>query len=78
MIKSHLTRYVQSVLPMPIGKAELIVENFQPGKFARNDFLLKEGTICNESHFIQQGFMRSFTHDPDGNEVTTGFFSKNM
>ena len=78
MNKSHLIHYVQSVLPIPIGKAEQIVENFQPGKFARNDFLLREGTICNESHFIEQGFMRSFTHDPDGNEVTTGFFSENM
>ena len=78
MNKSHLIHFVQSVLPMTIGKAEQIAENFQPGKFARNEFLLKEGAICNESHYIEQGFMRSFTHDPDGNEVTTAFFSKNM
>lgn len=77
MNKDSLIRLFQNVLPMSTGKAEQLVEKFKPGKIARNGYLLKEGTVCNESHFIEKGIMRSYTYDLEGNEVTTAFYSKN-
>ena len=63
---------------MSTGKAELLAEKFKAKKIARNEYLLKEGTVCNESHFIDEGMMRSYVYDLDGNEVTTAFYSKKM
>ena len=78
MNKDNLIQLFQSVLPMSNGKAEQLAEKYKPRKIARNGYLLKEGAICNESHFIEEGFMRSYTYDLEGNEVTTAFYSKKM
>jgi len=48
-----------------------------PLKVGRNEYVLKEGKICNESHFIEKGIVRSYTYDVEGNEVTTAFYAKN-
>lgn len=63
---------------MSTGKAEQLAEKFKAGKIARNEYLLKEGTVCNKSHFIDEGFMRAYIFDLEGNEVTTAFYSKRM
>ncbi len=78
MNKADLIRFVQQVLPMSTGKAEVLVEKFQPRKIARNEYLLKEGAVCNESHIIAEGIVRSYIFDLEGNDVTTAFYSNNM
>ena len=78
MTKDNLIQFFQNGLPMSAGKAEQLAEKFQARKIARNGYLLKEGAVCNESHFIEEGFMRSYTYDLEGNDVTTAFYSKRM
>jgi CRP-like cAMP-binding protein len=78
MNKDNLIQFIQSVLPMSTGKAEQLVEKFKARKIVRNGYLLKGGAICNESHFIEEGIMRSYTYDLEGNDVTTAFYSKKM
>ena len=63
---------------MSTGKAGLIAEKFQPGKIARNEYLLREGAVCKESHIITEGIVRSYIFDLEGNDVTTAFYSNNM
>jgi CRP-like cAMP-binding protein len=41
----------------------------------RNEFLFKEGRVCNEYFFLEKGFIRAFAHDTEGNDVTTNFYS---
>ncbi len=38
-----------------------------------NQFLLKAGQVSNEYLFLEEGFMRLYATDVDGDEVTTGF-----
>ena len=78
MNKDNLIQFFQSVLPMSTSKAEQLVEKYKTKKIARNEYLLKEGAVCNESHFIEEGITRSYTYDLEGNEVTTAFYSKKM
>lgn len=78
MNKDNLIRVFQHVLPMSTGKAEQIVEKFKERKIGKNEYLLKEGAVCQESHFIEEGIMRSYIYDLEGNDVTTGFYSKKM
>jgi CRP-like cAMP-binding protein len=74
MTKDNLIRFVQDILPVSPGKAEQLVEKYKEREFRKNDFVLKEGGICKVSHFIEAGMMRAYTHDLDGNDVTTAFY----
>lgn len=78
MGKESLVYFIQKILPMPADKAEQISTYFTPKNYYKNDFLLKEGKICTESHFIESGFLRSYVVDIDGNEVTTDFYGSNI
>jgi CRP-like cAMP-binding protein len=78
MNKANLIQFIQDTLPISIGKAEQLAEKFNERKILKNDLILKEGAICNESHFIDDGLLRAYTHDLDGNDVTTAFYSKKM
>ena len=53
-----------------------ISEMFEEKEFAKNDFLLKAGKVSGY-FFLVDGFMRAFTFDNEGNEVTTYFYTKN-
>src|SRR6476620_10729297 len=48
---------------------------FEEKEIPRNEFHLREGAVSNEYMIVQSGFLRAFTHDTDGNDVTTNFFA---
>lgn len=60
------------------SNAEEIVSNFKEKKIAKGEFQLKEGCICDEYFFLETGFMRAFTYDLSGDDVTTGFYTNNQ
>jgi CRP-like cAMP-binding protein len=55
--------------------AEEIGNTFSPKEIKRNEFLFKEGRICNEYFFLENGFIRAFAYDTGGNDVTTNFYT---
>ena len=57
------------------SSAEVIAARFSPASFAKNDFLIEEGKICDDYFLLQKGFMRSFAIDTEGRDITTGFYS---
>jgi CRP-like cAMP-binding protein len=65
--------FLQQVFPMPQQLAEEIESLFRERSFQKGDFLLKEGKPCNDYYFLEQGFVRSFIYDWEGNDVTTNF-----
>jgi CRP-like cAMP-binding protein len=75
MTKDRLIQSIRQVLPMHGSKAEQIAENFREREIVKNEYILREGAICRESYFIEEGLMRAYTHDLDGNDVTTAFYS---
>jgi CRP-like cAMP-binding protein len=75
MTKDTLIDFVRQVLPMPPNKAQELVGRFQEREIAKNEYILREGSICRESHYIEEGLMRAFTYDLDGNDVSTAFYS---
>ncbi|HMI60828.1 MAG TPA: Crp/Fnr family transcriptional regulator [Puia sp.] len=78
MDKQILTEFIKANTPniMVSNEAlEKIAEHFEERTFAKNDFLLKGG--MNSGYFyLADGFMRAFTYDPHGVEVTTYFYPK--
>lgn len=75
--KTALIRSIRQTLAMSGDTAEQIVLRFQPIRFEKNDYVLKERRTCDANYFIHRGIMRSYSIDLEGNEVTTAFYSEN-
>jgi CRP-like cAMP-binding protein len=56
-------------------KAVEISALFKRKSISKNSLLLEDGKKSNEYLFLESGFMRAYTLDVEGNEVTTGFYS---
>jgi CRP-like cAMP-binding protein len=56
-------------------KAKEIADYFEYKELEKNELLLKEGQVSNEYMILGKGFLRSYSFDPEGNEVTTAFYS---
>lgn len=73
-IRNMLIHFIRTVFPLPSDKATAIAAYFHEKSYERNDLLLKEGRVCNEYHFLCKGFMRAWTTDIAGRNVTTAFY----
>jgi CRP-like cAMP-binding protein len=51
-----------------------VLEQYKRMEFAKNDFLVREGSIANYYYFLESGFARSYAVDLEGNDITTKFF----
>jgi CRP-like cAMP-binding protein len=79
MDKQPLIDFIKQNIPNIIANNQALVtiaENFEEKEFVKNEYFLKEGKVSGYL-YLAEGFMRSFTHDTDGNEITTYFYPKN-
>jgi len=54
-----------------------ICDAHEKTSFSKGTFILRENEIANEYLILEKGLVRSFVHDYNGNDITTGFFSQN-
>ena len=73
--KSCLINFIKNTNCISEDKAIEIANYFNEIIIQKNNFFLEEGAICNQYLFLETGFMRAFTMDIDGNDVTTNFYS---
>jgi len=78
MDKNKLVTFIEQIVPIPRQKVEEIAANFQEIQIKKNEFFIKLGRVCNNYLFLENGFIRSYTFDLNGNEVTTDFYSSNQ
>ena len=52
-----------------------LCEKFQYQEVEKGEYLLKENKICNETRLLETGFVRSFTLNTEGVEVTTAIYN---
>ncbi len=50
-----------------------IVDAHQKIKFSKGDLILECGKMANEYYLIEDGLLRVYVHDYNGNEITTDF-----
>jgi len=77
MEKGPLISFIQNNINAPVTVISQIVALFEERPLAKNEFLVREGKVNNDYYFLSEGFMRAFTFDTHGNEVTTCFYQKN-
>jgi CRP-like cAMP-binding protein len=75
MNKEKIRKYIQLINPMPDEKAFELTEDFEYFAFPKHSFLIIENKIIKQTYFLETGYIRSFTHDKDGLEVTTNIYS---
>src|SRR5512133_3124509 len=71
--REYLERFFESSGRVNAIKARDIAEHFQDKEIEKGELFLKEGQVSNEYLVLEQGFMRSYSFDLDGKEVTTAF-----
>jgi len=75
MNREILQNYITSVLPMPTEKAAFFAEQFDLVEIPKNELLLKEHKISKDTFILESGYVRSYTFNQNGDEVTTNIFS---
>ena len=78
MSSQKLIQFLKSSNLVSHKTAEEIANTFSPKGIKRNEFLFKEGRVCNDYFFLEQGFIRAFAYDTEGNDVTTNFYAGNQ
>jgi len=73
MSKENLGTFFHQTNLFSLSMAHELADKFEYKRFAKNQFLLTEGTIADEYLFLDIGYMRSFALDSEGNEITTNF-----
>ena len=53
---------------------DLILDQFERVSFKKNDHVIELGKTSNYYYFLEEGFLRSYTIDLDGNDITSKFF----
>lgn len=71
--KEYLQKFFENSGKFNVIKAKEIAGYFEVKEVSKGSFFLKEGQVSNEYMILERGFMRAFSFDPDGNEVTTAF-----
>ena len=76
MNRERLIEFIKETIPMPQNKVEEIASSFQNFEIAKGEYFIKYEKINNKYLFLEKGFIRSYTLDLEGNEVTTNFYSE--
>lgn len=74
MKATKLIDSILNIVQIPIEDAKYISEQFKPFEVKKGDLILQIGKVSDDYMFIDEGLLRSYLLDLDGNEVTTDFY----
>ncbi len=75
--QSSLINFIKQIIPINERDAEEIANAFHFAKIEKNSLFLKENEISDDYFYLQNGLMRVFLYDLEGNEITTDIFTDN-
>lgn len=75
--RAPLVRFIQTHLSISALKAGEIAARFTEKTVLKDNILFKEGKVCNEYYFLVNGFVRAYTFDTKGDDITTSFYTNN-
>lgn len=78
MEKEKLVAFLKNSGLVTLQKAAEIASHFTRKIIYKSDFYLREGKVCNEYLFLENGFIRAFAYDINGNDITTHFYWHNQ
>ena len=75
MPENHFLTKIFNVQNFQPEDFEKILAAYEKTSFAKNDYLINEGSTASFYYFVETGFVRSYAIDLEGNDITTKFFS---
>lgn len=75
MDKEKLRQYLQAIYPMPDKIALELSSDFEYFSFPKGKLLLEENKVNKQSYFLEVGYVRAFTFDVNGKELTTKLYA---
>lgn len=73
----QLLKYIQAVTPLSVEEFSKFKDRFVIQKVKRNEYLLREGEVCNFNLFVSSGTLRMYHLGPEGQEFTRYFAFEN-
>jgi CRP-like cAMP-binding protein len=74
MPTDFVNQFFARFLPDAPELRQAISAHFEPVAIPRNALILEAGNVSNMYYLLESGFLRAFTIDVEGNEVTTAFY----
>lgn len=71
--KERLIQFFHHTHLVSTEKSEEFALPFKKKYLRKNEFFLREGQISDEYLFLEEGCMRAFAYDTNGNDITTNF-----
>lgn len=72
----NLLKYIRSLTTFSDNSWNLLLPALTKKEFKKNEFMLRQGQICNSLFYIDSGYCKSY-YDIDGVVKNTGFFFEN-
>ncbi len=76
--RGPLVEFIQTHLSITALKAGEIADRFTEKTVFEGNILFEEGKVCNEYYFLVNGFVRAYTFDTKGDDITTSFYTNNQ
>jgi CRP-like cAMP-binding protein len=70
-------QFIQQIHPLSQESIEAIVPFLSQRSFARKEFLVRQGNVSDELHFIVSGCVREYFEDASADEINTWFGFEN-
>lgn len=74
--RTYLQQFFENSGQVNAIKAKEIADVFEEKEVKKGELFLREGQVGNQYLILKDGFMRAYSFDLDGNDVTTAFHSK--
>ncbi len=75
MLDNHFLKTIFNEKNFKEEDFERVLSQYQRIEFAKNDYLIKDGSQANFYYFMESGYARSYVIDLEGNDISTKFFS---
>jgi CRP-like cAMP-binding protein len=77
MDREALLAFLRKAPQLDDESATYIAQQFEFKKLMKSDQFIKAGRVSDEYMFLENGFIRSYVFDTEGNEITLNFYSTN-
>jgi CRP-like cAMP-binding protein len=74
-IRDNFSQFIRQTISVPGEMISAIVEQFEELSIPKNHFILRSGAYNNQYLYLGLGFLRSWSRNQDGEEITTAFYS---
>ena len=73
----NLESYLSEILEIPRNEVTHCSSFYETKSVAKNEFLLKDGEVCNATYFVEKGLLRMYSIDKNGKEHILHFAPEN-